>query len=379
MKRLFPLACLLSFGACISMEPPVYTPQAAGQGQRTILIVFPSPGAWVVTDSASKSDSMAKTLPVLGMVSQGAQDERYRTASASLQQYLPHWKPQEVLAPLLMAELSKTRFPGKFIPVSEAALATATVSAWNRAADTLDWQNKYLHEDTALPHPRDYTRVLALDDALVFEANLLPYVAADESDNVIPSLTLTSQIYRCRDMHLLWRNEVTVDSKANARTLYEFKTLPQQLIDRWKELMPTLAAQVAQNFSISLAGAAVSSGTVEAPAVSTAAVTPPPAPAILTGTGTPPLVPAVAPSTEVVITPEVSSGTVTAPVVPTVTVSTEAAIAPEVSSGTATVPVVPTVTVSTEAAIAPALSSDTVAAPAVSSGAVPAPPAPNPR
>lgn len=346
MKRLFPLACLLSFGACISMEPPVYTPQAAGQGQRTILMVFPSPGAWVVTDSASKADSMAKTLPVLGTVTQGMQDDRYRTASASLQRYLPPWKPQEVLEPLLMTELAKTRFPGKFIPASEAALDTATVSAWNRAADTLDWQTKYLHEDTALPHPRDYTRILSLDDALVFEANLLPYVAADESDNVIPSLTLTSALYRCRDMHLLWRNEVTVDSKANARTLYEFKTLPQQLVDRWKDLMPTLAAQVAQNFSIALAsasaagipsGAAISSGTVGAPAIST-------------GTETPPLVPAVAPGTAAVITPEVSSGTVTAPVVPIV-------------------PIVPTMTVSTEAAIAPALSS----------GAIPAPPAPNPR
>jgi len=245
-----------------------------------------------------------------------------------------------------MTELAKTRFPGKFIPASEAALDTATVSAWNRAADTLDWQTKYLHEDTALPHPRDYTRILSLDDALVFEANLLPYVAADESDNVIPSLTLTSALYRCRDMHLLWRNEVTVDSKANARTLYEFKTLPQQLVDRWKDLMPTLAAQVAQNFSIALAsasaagipsGAAISSGTVGAPAIST-------------GTETPPLVPAVAPGTAAVITPEVSSGTVTAPVVPIV-------------------PIVPTMTVSTEAAIAPALSS----------GAIPAPPAPNPR
>jgi len=353
MKKLFPLACLLSFGACISMEPPVYTPQAAGQGQRTILMVFPSPGAWVVTDSSSKADSMAKTLPVLGMVTQGAQDERYRTASTSLQQYLPHWKPQEVLEPLLITELAKTRFPGKFIPASEAALDTATVTGWNRAADTLDWQNKYLHEDAALPHPRDYTRVLALNDALVFEANLLPYVAADENSNVIPSLTLTSALYRCRDMHLLWKNELTVDSKANARTLYEFKTLPQQLVDRWKELMPALAAQVAQNFNIALAsasavgmpsGTAVSSGTVEAPAVSTAAVTPPPAPAISTGTETPPLVPAVAPSTAAVITPEVSSGTVTAPIVPTVAVSTEAAIAP-----------------------------------ALSSGAVPAPPAPNPR
>lgn len=270
MKRLLPPACALLCGACVTVNEPVLSPQSAAQGQKTVLAVYASPGPWVVTDTESKAESAAKTLPLLSSVVQGFQDERNRKEAEDLEKFLPPWRPAEEFAPMLLEQLSLTGFPGRFVPAAETQLGTAALRGFNRSSSVLDWQKTYFYEDPLLPQPRNYSRILSLDDALVFEANLLPEIVADDDGNMIPTLSVSSRLLRCRDMRLLWKHEDKIEDKAGARSLYEFKTLGRQLVDRWKALIPALAAKVAASLREALGSAAAAPATPapEAPAVS---------------------------------------------------------------------------------------------------------------
>ena len=248
MRGFWPIALALLCGACVTLDEPVLSTQATIPGQRTITIVYPAPGPWVISESASKVGSIAESLPVFSSVVASLQEDRDKAAAADLKQYLPPWKPEAMLEPLLQAELAKTGFQGRVIPVAESEIDTATLRKWNRSADTLDWQKKYFYEDPGESHPRDYSRILSLDDALVFEVNIIPSLAADDDGNMIPTLTASSRLVRCQTMHPLFKHEDKVENKKAAKTLYEFKTLPQQLIDLWTAMLPELASQVAASF-----------------------------------------------------------------------------------------------------------------------------------
>jgi hypothetical protein len=354
MKKTLPVFLLLFGGACVSLDTPALTPQAIGKGQRTILMVYPSPGPWVITESESKAEGMAKTLPVFSFVVQSMQDDRYRTASDTLQKYLPPWKPAELLEPKLLDELGKSGFPGKFIPVAETDQGTATVRLWNRATDTLDWQNKYFYGDPSQPFPRDYSRIMDWDDALALEVNLLPYVAADDEGNMVPTLGASTRLFRCQTMHLLWEHQDVVDDKSAAKSLYEFETLPQQLMDRWQALVPKLAATVSTSLHTTLFPA-LSTSTFQGggkPAVANSSAT---APGALKPTASGGRSTGLIPSGGIEAAPldvAVSSGT--AP----------AFAAPVVSTAAATMPIAVAVSSGTV---------PTVAAPVVSTGTTPAP------
>ena len=389
MKTIWLPALTLFCGACVTLNEPVLTPQAIGKDQRTILLVFPSPGPWVITDSESKAEAAAKMLPGISFVVQSFQDDRYKAASDTLRRYIPHWRPGELFEPLLLKELARAGFPGHFIPAAETELDTATVRAWNRAADTLDWQTRYFYGDPALPLPRDYSRVLSLDDALTFEVNLLPYVAADDDGNMVPTLSASTRLLRCQTMHLLWKHEDKAEDTANARSLYEFETLPQQLVDRWKGLMPGLAAKVSGSLYTALhpGSTATYSGAVSnisAPAASTPTLTIPAAPVASSGTVSVSTEAAASISTAAVFAvPAASTGTgTTPPIASSATVT--GTVTPAISSQTITVPILPEVsspTVTIPAVVAPSSPTTTSPpAPAVSSGTVPvAPPlAPSP-
>ncbi|MBI5241914.1 MAG: hypothetical protein HY926_15685 [Elusimicrobia bacterium] len=245
LRGLFLAALALSTGACVTLNEPVLSEQSVGKGQRTIVLVYPAPGPWVITDSESKAESAAKMLPGLSFAVQSFQDDRYKEASEKLRPYVPYWPARELLEAELFKALPRTRFPGALVPVAEAAVDTTTLRLWNRASDTLDWQNRYLYPDPSAPHPRDYSRLLSWDDALVFEVNVLPQLTADDDGNMVPTLVAASRLLRCQTLRLLWRHEDKADAPAQARSLYEFMTLPQQLLDRWRALVPALAERIA--------------------------------------------------------------------------------------------------------------------------------------
>jgi hypothetical protein len=336
MRRLWPLALTLACGACVTLNEPVLAPQSIAKGQRTILLVYAAPGPWVITDSESKAEAAAKMLPGLSYAVQSFQDDRYKAAAETLQKYVPPWGVKSLVEEALLKELPKTRFPGSFVPVAEASADTAALRGWNRASDTLDWQNRYLYPDPLAPHPRDYARFLPWDDALVFEVNVLPLVAADDDGNMIPTLSAASRLVRCQTLHLLWKHEDKADDPGNARSLYEFETLPQQLIDRWKALVPALASKISGSLYASLnPGAAPLSGPAGVPLSSgtlPGMMTPQPSTGTFAGgfrtafsTGT--------------VSLAVSSQTVTTPAPPTVSSETvSGAAVPAVSSPTAPAP-----------------------------------------
>jgi hypothetical protein len=245
-------------GACVTLNEPVLTPQSIGKGQRAIVLVYAAPGPWVITDSESKAEAAAKMLPGLSFAVQSFQDDRYKAASESLRKYVPPWPARALVEAELLKALPRTRFPGNFIPVAEASVDTATLRLWDRASDTLDWQNRYLYPDPMAPHPRDYGRYLPWDDALVLEVNVLPQLTADDDGNMIPTLIAASRLLRCQTLRLLWKHEDKADDPAGARSLYEFMTLPQQLLDRWQGLAPALAEKIAGSlFSALNPGAAL--------------------------------------------------------------------------------------------------------------------------
>ncbi len=277
MKNLIIPVLAIFCGACVSMNTETFSKQSVEPRQRTIVVIYPSPGPWVVSESESKAESASMTLPLLSAVVQSYQDSRDKEASAGLAQYIPPWHPEKLFAPHLMEALAKTSFPGRFIPAAESELDTATLRGLNRADDALDWQNKYFLADSGQTQARDYTKILSLDDALVFEANLIPSVAADDDGNMIPTLSLSSRLVRCQTGHTLWRHEAKAENKEAARSLYEFKSIPQELVGRWIMLMPVLSLEAANGLRVALGEAPISTGTtvspqkptVKAPATST--------------------------------------------------------------------------------------------------------------
>ncbi|MCX5797653.1 MAG: hypothetical protein NTY77_19355 [Elusimicrobia bacterium] len=374
IRRLWLPGLALCCGACVSVGEPVLVPQAIAKSQRTILLVYPAPAPWVITDSESKAEAAAKMLPGISYAVSSFQEDRYKAAADTLAKYVPRWPSRDLLEAALLKELAKTDFPGRFIPVAEAEADTATLRGWNRSSDVLDWQNRYISPNPALPHPRDYSRFLAWDDALVLEVNLLPLLSADDDGNMIPTLNATSRMFRCQTMHPLWKHEDQADDPASARTLYEFETLPQQLLDRWKALVPALASKISASLYASLHPGAQALGT----AVSTGTAAGMPRPAVSTGTRSFALPPAVSTATAPTA---VSSATITAPALPAVSTGTISAAAPAlststvqspppaVSSPTVAVPVLPGVSSGTISGAAPAVST----APAVAPPGLPAP------
>ncbi len=326
MRRLWPLALIPACGACVTLNEPVLTPQSVGKDQRTIVMVYAAPAPWVITDSESKAESAAKMLPGLSFAVQSFQDDRYKEASEKLRPYVPPWRARELLEAELLKSLPRVRYPGSFVPVAEASVDTGTLRLWDRAADTLDWQNRYLYPDPLAPHPRDYSRHLPWDDALVLEVNLLTQLTADDDGNMIPTLISASRLVRCQTLRVLWRHEDKADDPAAARSLYEFMTLPQQLLDRWRALVPALAEKVASSLNASLHQGA------PLPAAGKGAPSPEGAPPQLPqGTAVPP---AAAPAPGLSVSPAASPA-------PLVLTSTETVPASPVAVSTETAPGTP--------------------------------------
>lgn len=242
MRRQTSLLPLLLLAACVAPEPVLDARGAVAPGGRLVVAVYPSPGPWIVADPDSKAESAAKLLPI-GMLMQTMQDDRVLELSKELQPYLPRPRYERAFEAALLTEL-RAQHDGKTESWSEAGLPAEARREFNRADDQLDWRRKYL-----LPRggaPRDYSRFLSLDDAVIVDVNLQhgTDVTAEEG-RLLPTLTAATRVYRPGTTKLLWSRLDTVQDQGSVRTLSEFRAEPKDLTDRLEALVPQLAKLVA--------------------------------------------------------------------------------------------------------------------------------------
>lgn len=279
-------AGLLAIAGCVSVEEPTISQGTIRQGQRAVLIVYPSPGPWVTSDQDTKVETGLKFVPGLGQVVQGAQDSRDLKTSKALEQYIPHYHPDEQFYKLLRAEIGRINFPGVWISSGAESETTQDVlDRFNRAADTLEWRTSYYTaEPEEIRTKRNYSTLLSLDDALVLEVNLQHGLLVLDDGNYIPSMSAMSRLYRAGTMKLLWYHETAVDDRSLPKAIEEFMTTPKLFTDSYEKLMGTLAAKLANDLRTASAapppapvGAAASTSTVRSSGLqtSTAASLPP--------------------------------------------------------------------------------------------------------
>ncbi len=237
MKRL-PLLAFLWLAACVAPEPVLDARGAVPPGGRLVVAVYPAPGPWIVADPDSKAETAAKLLPI-GMLMQTMQDDRVLELSKELQPYLPRPRYERAFEAAYLAEL-RALHDGKTQSWTEAELPSEARREFNRADDQLDWRRKYLSPRGGAP--RDYSRFLTLDDAVVVDLNLQygTDVTAEEG-RLLPTLTLATRVYRPGTTKLLWSREDVVQDQGSVRTLSEFRAEPKDLTDRLEALVPQLA------------------------------------------------------------------------------------------------------------------------------------------
>jgi hypothetical protein len=238
MRRQTPLLPLLLLAACVAPEPVLDARGAVPPGGRLVVAVYPSPGPWIVADPDSKAESAAKLLPI-GMLMQTMQDDRVLELSKELQPYLPRPRYERAFEAAYIAEL-RALHDGKTQSWTEAELPPEARREFNRADDQLDWRRKYLLPRGAAP--RDYSRFLSLDDAVVVDVNLQhgTDVTPDEG-RLLPTLTLATRVYRPGTTKLLWSRVDTVSDQGSTFTLSEFRAEPKDLTNRLEALVPQLA------------------------------------------------------------------------------------------------------------------------------------------
>jgi hypothetical protein len=244
--RLLPFVLLAGVAGCVSLEQVPMTAGSVQSGQRTVVIVYPSPGP-VMSERDSMTEQAAKVVPGLGFVIKAAQNRRDLGASQDLQRSLPGWQPEALFYPALRQELAASGFPGRLVSPAEAGLSETALRGFNRADDVNDWQVKYFVPDSSMSGPtvsRNYGAIPALADALVLEVNLAYCAPSDGDGHWTPTLSAVTKLYRASDMKLLWRQEDTADDKLGLRRFEEFKKDPADLIAKYQKLMPALAQSV---------------------------------------------------------------------------------------------------------------------------------------
>lgn len=253
MRKAVVLVALPLISGCVSLEDNSrVAANAVRPGQRTIVVVYASPGPWVIPDPDSKAESAAKTLPGLSQIVGAFQDDRGLREAADLKQYLPRWNPVPALSEALLRDLAGAGFAGQFIPQAGSDLADEQVRRFNRSADILTWQRTYFYDHPERGLSRNYSQILSLDDALILEVNLLSGVQGNDDGNMIPTLWSSTRLLRANTLRPVWAKEDQVEDASSARSMYEFKTLPKQLLDRWDALLPQLSLKIAASLSSAL-------------------------------------------------------------------------------------------------------------------------------
>src|ERR1044072_2547481 len=82
------LLAVLAFAACVTPEAAPDPRGAIRPGQRVVVLVYQSPGPWIVADPDSKAETARKLLPLWTFL-QGMQEDRINAVSKEIQPYLP--------------------------------------------------------------------------------------------------------------------------------------------------------------------------------------------------------------------------------------------------------------------------------------------------
>jgi hypothetical protein len=247
MRRSLLFAVIALLAACVTIEPPPDPRGAVKPRQRLVVMVHQSPGPWIVADPDSKAESAMKMLP-LGTFLQGVQEDRINVLSKEIQPYLPRPRYQEAVEAALIAAL-KAAHDGPVQTAAEAGIAPAQRHDWNAASDQLDWRRKYWFTEPGTPSPRDYSKLLSLDDAVILEVNLSFGLEPDEQDRTLPLLSAASRAYRADTTRMLWAREERLSDTTSSSTLTEFRAAPAELTDRLYALAVPFAGRVAAGFA----------------------------------------------------------------------------------------------------------------------------------
>ncbi len=243
MRKLL-FSAVVALSGCVAADV-VADPRGAVQpGQRLIVIVQQSPGPWIVADPDSKAETALKLMP-LGNFLQGMQEERINELSKEIQPYLPRPRYGEAIERALIAAL-KSSHDGPVQTSAEAGIDARQRRDWNAASDQLDWRRKYF----APPYgsaPRDYSKNLSLDDAVIVDVNVSFGLEPDEEDRTLPALAAATRLYRADTSRLLASREDLLTDKTSSTTLSEFRVTPGELTDRLYAMATPLGTQIAGN------------------------------------------------------------------------------------------------------------------------------------
>lgn len=244
MRRSTLLAVLASLAAaCVTVEPPPNPRGAIKPGQRLVVVVEQSPGPWIVADPDSKAETALKLLPV-GNLLVGMQEERINQLSKEIQPYLPRPRYDRAVEAALIRAL-KAVHGGQVQTPAEAGIDPRKLRDWNDASDQLDWRRKYYFIDQDRASPRDYSKILSLDDAVILEVNVSFGLEPDDQDRTLPLLSAAARAYRADTTRMIWSREERLSDTTSSSTLTEFRANPVELTDRLYALSAPLAEKIA--------------------------------------------------------------------------------------------------------------------------------------
>jgi hypothetical protein len=255
MQRYVLLLPLL-LSSCVTLGGVAMVPNAVKPAQRTVLIVYASPGP-VMRESDSNIKEAAKVIPGLSFIIGATQSKRDLGASQSLKRLLGPYEPAQLFYPQLRKRLSSVAYPGRFVTPAEAEISPRQLKQFNSAKDINDWLLRISGRHPQHPVARDYRPLPQLRDALVMEIDFSYGAPSDGKGNYMPTLTAVTKLFRASDMMLLWRHENSVEDKAGSTPALEFRRHPAKLLKKYEQLMPQLAQQIAQGLAANLAAAGV--------------------------------------------------------------------------------------------------------------------------
>ena len=194
---------------------------------------------------------------------QSAENDHINSVSKNLQQYLPRPRLGEMTQNALMEALVAARSSTTVQTALQAGIFPAQLADRNKSKDQLDWRLRYYAPDPDQPAPRDYAKVLTLDDALILDVNVSFGTDATEDGGLHPTMSAASRAYRGDTSHLIWEHEDVVTDQVSSMTLTDFQMQPWMLTDAWQRVAPALGKTVAASF---LKAFAIAPGSPAAPA-----------------------------------------------------------------------------------------------------------------
>jgi hypothetical protein len=248
MRRLLPLAAFAAAVAgCVSVQGLPDPKGALKPGQRLVVAVYPSPGPWILGSADSKAEAAAKLSP-LGFFVQTVENEHTDSVSKNLQQYLPRPRLGLAVQESLLKTLTTFRSSATVQTAFQAGIVPAQLADWNKSKDQLDWRQRYYTPDPDQPAPRDYAKILTVDDALILDVNVSFGTDATDDNKLFPVMSAASRVYRGDTMHLLWEHEDIVSDLTSSATMTDIQVQPSLLTDSLSKLAPVLGATVAGSF-----------------------------------------------------------------------------------------------------------------------------------